>query len=151
MKSDRSCVTIHMAASLDGFIARKDGSVDWLETADELAVVAGSGQERGRITVCQPPQTFQTGSGCSLRVPTLPGMARIKLREFDSIYAQPGGASPLSELSERLASAAPNDLAAIDLYSYRGLSAPWNDWGHIVARGRSWAVAVARIVLDGAQ
>lgn len=30
-------VTIHMAASLDGFIARKDGSVDWLETADEFA------------------------------------------------------------------------------------------------------------------
>jgi len=32
-----SCVTIHMAASLDGFIARKDGRVDWLETADEFA------------------------------------------------------------------------------------------------------------------
>ena len=32
----KSCVTIHMAASLDGFIARKDGSVDWLETADEF-------------------------------------------------------------------------------------------------------------------
>jgi dihydrofolate reductase len=31
-----SCVTIHMAASLDGFIARKDGSVDWLETKDEF-------------------------------------------------------------------------------------------------------------------
>ena len=30
-------VTIHMAASLDGFIARKDGSVDWLETSDEYA------------------------------------------------------------------------------------------------------------------
>ena len=30
-----SCVTIHMVASLDGFIARKDGSVDWLETADD--------------------------------------------------------------------------------------------------------------------
>ena len=28
-------VTIHMAASLDGFIARKDGSTDWLETSDE--------------------------------------------------------------------------------------------------------------------
>jgi len=32
-----ACVTIHMAASLDGFIARKDGSVDWLETSDEFA------------------------------------------------------------------------------------------------------------------
>lgn len=32
-----SCVTIHMAASLDGFIARKDGGVDWLETADDFA------------------------------------------------------------------------------------------------------------------
>ncbi len=33
----RSRVTIHMAASLDGFIARRDGRVDWLETADEFA------------------------------------------------------------------------------------------------------------------
>jgi dihydrofolate reductase len=32
-----SRVTIHMAASLDGFIARKDGRVDWMETADEFA------------------------------------------------------------------------------------------------------------------
>lgn len=32
-----SRVTIHMAASLDGYIARKDGSVDWLETSDECA------------------------------------------------------------------------------------------------------------------
>lgn len=31
-----SRVTIHMAASLDGFIARKDGGVDWMETADEF-------------------------------------------------------------------------------------------------------------------
>jgi hypothetical protein len=31
-----SQVTIHMAASLDGFIARKDGRVDWLETSDEF-------------------------------------------------------------------------------------------------------------------
>lgn len=29
-----SRVTIHMAASLDGFIARRDGSTDWMETAD---------------------------------------------------------------------------------------------------------------------
>jgi dihydrofolate reductase len=29
-------VTLHMVASLDGFIARKDGSVDWLETSDSF-------------------------------------------------------------------------------------------------------------------
>jgi len=34
MAGDDSRVTIHMAASLDGFIARKDGRVDWLETSD---------------------------------------------------------------------------------------------------------------------
>src|ERR1700733_2598767 len=36
METNNSRVTIHMVASLDGFIARKDGSVDWLETADEF-------------------------------------------------------------------------------------------------------------------
>ena len=37
MANFESCVTIHMAASLDGFIARKDGSVDWMEISDEFA------------------------------------------------------------------------------------------------------------------
>ena len=37
MAGTDSRVTIHMVASLDGFIARKDGSVDWLETSDEFA------------------------------------------------------------------------------------------------------------------
>ena len=36
MANADSRVTIHMAASLDGFIARKDGGVDWLETSDEF-------------------------------------------------------------------------------------------------------------------
>jgi dihydrofolate reductase len=36
MAMNDSRVTIHMAASLDGFIARKDGRVDWLETSDEF-------------------------------------------------------------------------------------------------------------------
>lgn len=37
MTDTGSHVTIHMVASLDGFIARKDGSVDWLETSDTFA------------------------------------------------------------------------------------------------------------------
>jgi dihydrofolate reductase len=34
MKNGKPRVTIHMVASLDGFIARRDGRVDWLETSD---------------------------------------------------------------------------------------------------------------------
>ena len=37
MTNTGSRVTIHMVASLDGFIARTDGSVDWLDTSDEFA------------------------------------------------------------------------------------------------------------------
>ena len=37
MGNTGSRVTIHMAASLDGFVARRDGRVDWLETSDEFA------------------------------------------------------------------------------------------------------------------
>jgi len=37
MANTDSHVTIHMVASLDGFIARKSGNVDWLETSDEFA------------------------------------------------------------------------------------------------------------------
>lgn len=36
MASAGSRVTVHMVASLDGFIARRDGRVDWLETSDEF-------------------------------------------------------------------------------------------------------------------
>src|SRR5262249_48048465 len=36
MDNAKSRVTIHMVASLDGFIARKDGSVDWLGTSATL-------------------------------------------------------------------------------------------------------------------
>ncbi len=37
MEIPNSRVTIHMAASLDGFIARTDGRVDWMEISDEFA------------------------------------------------------------------------------------------------------------------
>ena len=36
MQDGKPRVTIHMAASLDGFIARRDGGVDWLETSDNF-------------------------------------------------------------------------------------------------------------------
>ncbi len=36
MANADSRVTIHMAASLDGFVARRDGRVDWLDTSDEF-------------------------------------------------------------------------------------------------------------------
>jgi hypothetical protein len=72
---------------------------------------------------------------------------RVALREFDEIYRQPNGCSPLSEVAERLAAAAPQDRAAVDLASYRGLKAPWTDWTHVVARGRHFARVLATMVL----
>ena len=47
MTNPDSCVTIHMAASLDGFIARRDGRVDWLETSDEF--VGGDTMDPGFV------------------------------------------------------------------------------------------------------
>ena len=42
-----SRVTIHMAASLDGFIARPDGGVDWMETQDDFA--AGDSMDAAEV------------------------------------------------------------------------------------------------------
>ena len=49
------------------------------------------------------------------------------------------------------ASAAPADLATIDLRRYRALQPPWSDWAHVVARGRHWAEVLARVVLEAGQ
>ncbi len=73
--------------------------------------------------------------------------AEAGLLSFDDIYRQPGGASVLAEVVERLAAAAPRDLAEVDLKSYRGLAEPWNDWGHVVSRGRAWAARLAPVAL----
>jgi hypothetical protein len=73
------------------------------------------------------------------------------MRPFDEIYPQPSAASPLAEVAERLASAAPADLATIDLRRYRALQPPWSDWAHIVARGRHGAEVLARVVLGAGQ
>jgi dihydrofolate reductase len=47
MANTDSRVTIHMVASLDGFVARKDGRVDWLETSDEF--VGGDTMDPGFV------------------------------------------------------------------------------------------------------
>lgn len=56
MADIESRVTIHMAASLDGFIARRDGSVDWLETRDEFA--------GGEALEAESVESFLASIGC---------------------------------------------------------------------------------------
>ena len=47
MTTDTSKVTIHMVSSLDFFIAKKDGSVSWLESSDiyEKGVIGEDAEE----------------------------------------------------------------------------------------------------------
>jgi len=56
MAQTESRVTIHMVASLDGFIARRDGSVDWLETTDTF--------DSGKSMDPELVQEFLTTIGC---------------------------------------------------------------------------------------
>lgn len=51
-----SRVTIHMVASVDGFIARRDGRVDWLETEDHF--------EGGQTLTAEAVQTFLSAIDC---------------------------------------------------------------------------------------
>jgi hypothetical protein len=70
---------------------------------------------------------------------------------FDAFYPQQTGTSPLVEVVERLASASPFDAPDVDLRTYKGLVAPWDDWSHVVERGRHWAQVLAGIPLGGGQ
>lgn len=49
-------VTIHMAMSLDGYIAREDGRVDWMETQDEF--------KQGETLDPEYVRTFLSGIDC---------------------------------------------------------------------------------------
>jgi hypothetical protein len=75
---------------------------------------------------------------------------RRALASFDALYRQDSGTSPLAEVAERLAEAAPTDRPQVDLATYRGLVPPWSDWPHLAQRGRAWAVCVADVVLGSA-
>jgi hypothetical protein len=68
---------------------------------------------------------------------------------FDDLYAQPTAASATVEVVERLADSAPSDTAEVDLRTYKGLIAPWNDWSHLSARGRHWSQVLSAAHLAG--
>jgi hypothetical protein len=70
------------------------------------------------------------------------------LRDFDALYSQDTGASPLAEVVERLAAAAPSDRLQVDLTRYRALKAPWSSWEHVASRGRAWAKVVAQLIME---
>ncbi|MEW6754918.1 MAG: hypothetical protein AB1505_28635 [Candidatus Latescibacterota bacterium] len=74
---------------------------------------------------------------------------RAAMQSFDGLYAQLSGASPLVEVVERLAAAAPFDLPQVDVRTYRGLVPPWNDWEHVHSRGLHWATVLAAAALGG--
>jgi len=76
------------------------------------------------------------------------GAVRTALAGFDLLYPQATGASPLAELAERLAAAAPGDLERVDLATYKGLTPPWNGWNHVRDRGRCWARVVADLAME---
>lgn len=77
--------------------------------------------------------------------------ARQAFASFDELYTQDNGTSPLVELVERLGAASPSDAPDVDLRTYKGLAAPWNDWAHLSSRGRVWAQVLARLRLEGSQ
>jgi dihydrofolate reductase len=56
MDSEQSRVTIHMAASLDGFVAGRDRRVDWLQTSDRF--------EGGETLTPEAVQTFLKSIDC---------------------------------------------------------------------------------------
>jgi len=72
------------------------------------------------------------------------------MASFDTIYAQPTGASVLVEVAERLVAASPSDAPDVDLSTYKALRAPWNDWRFLAERGRSYGKVVAALALAGA-
>ena len=76
-----------------------------------------------------------------------PVQAEQALAGFDELYPQPTGASALAEAVERLAAGTPLDASAVDLVTYKGLVAPWNEWRHVVARGRAWSAVLAPLVM----
>jgi hypothetical protein len=67
---------------------------------------------------------------------------------FDAIYERgPEGGQPLVEVIDNLGAARPADKLSLDLKSYKGARAPWNDWSHLEARSRFWAGRLSVLLL----
>ena len=58
-----STVTIHMAASLDFFIAKNDGSVSWMETSDSYEQGVDGVTEEGAAEFLKTIDCYVMGSG----------------------------------------------------------------------------------------
>jgi hypothetical protein len=78
----------------------------------------------------------------------LTGIRQLRRTEPHHIYAQHSGASPLAEVAERLAAAAPSDRNSVELATYRGQLPPWNNWSHLADRGHHWAPLAAAIAME---
>ena len=76
----------------------------------------------------------------------LGGEAAAALRPLDELYPQTE-TSTLAEVVQRLAEAAPVDLTRVDLTTYKGLVAPWNQAEHVLTTGRRWAIELAAVAL----
>lgn len=61
------------------------------------------------------------------------------LKDFDRLYPQPNGESPLQQLQIQLANPMPYDLDETDLVQYKNLKAEYQDWS--VVKGRCSALA----------
>jgi hypothetical protein len=80
-----------------------------------------------------------------------PGREVEAVRPLDELYPQVSGASVRAELVERLAAGAPQDLARVELRTYKGLVPPWNDWAHVATVGRRLARDLAGSILEGGE
>ncbi len=73
------------------------------------------------------------------------------LATLDQCYPQDNGQSVLAEVVDRLQRGAPQDLAGIDLKTYRGLRPPYDQWQHLLHRGCHWAQMLAASLLVAAE
>jgi hypothetical protein len=113
------------------------------------ALHAGTARASMATTCSRTCASASTTSSLIWKRPPGGGHHGSSVRSFDELYAQDSGASPCVEVVERLGAAEPSDRAEVDLATYKGLLAPWNDWSHLAARGRHWAGILARGRLTG--